>query len=306
MADLSNGWPALPYDEWQDTLETLHLFTQVVGKVQLALAPMLPQWEQAPLHVTARGLATRTLWTGEAALAIAFDLLDHKVEFTMSDGRRAQVPLRPCALRDFYHDVLTTLARLGVDVRINPMTVEVPEPVSCETDTTHSSYDKTAVERFFQALVRVDAALQEFRAGYWAKQSPVSFWWGTFDLAVTRFSGRYLPPPENRGAIERVSMDAEQASVGFWPGSAHVGGAAFFAYTYPKPEGLEAAEVKPRAAHWDDVLGEFLLPYDAVRRSRDPRRMVLDFCSSTYAAGAALGGWDRERLERRPPRPAAA
>lgn len=306
MEQVSGGWPELPYAEWRDTLETVHLYSQVVGKVQLALAPMMPQWAQTPLQVTTRGLTTRAIWAGKAALAIAFDLLSHQVELTMSDGRSARIPLRPCALSQFYREMLAALAALGVEVRINPMTVEVPNPVSCETDTTHSSYDRAAVERFFQALVRVDAVLEKFRAGYWAKQTPVSFWWGTFDLTVTRFSGRYVSPPAGRSYIERVAADAEQASVGFWPGSEHVGEAAFFAYTYPKPQGLDKEHVSPEGAHWDDELGEFLLPYDVVRRSPDPGRALLDFCSSTYAAGASLAGWDRERLERRPPLRAAA
>lgn len=315
MAARTSDWPELRFDDWKDTLATLHRYTQVVGKVQLALTPMMPQWAQAPLRVTPRGLSTRLLLTeshderppgfGDAALTIAFDLIAHELQFTTSDGRSVVLPLRPCTVADFYRDVLTTLGHLDVVATIDPMTVEMAESTSCATDTVHAAYDRDAVERLHAALLQVAGVFEEYRAAYWGKQTPVNFWWGAFDLAVTRFSGHPAPPPEGAGLIERVGDDAEQALVGFWPGSEQAPEPSFYAYTYPKPAGLETAALRIAGAHWSDPAGEFILPYDIVRNAADPRRLLLDFCTSAYEAGATLAGWDRRNLERRPPEPAA-
>jgi Family of unknown function (DUF5996) len=293
-------WPALDYETCRDSFTTLHFYTQVIGKVQLALTPPMAQWAQAPLRLTARGLMTQMLWTGDRAMSIHLDLTGHELRLDLNDGSRRIIGMKPCTVADFYENVLEALAELGVSVTINPMSVEMAHPVSCAEDVEHSSYDHACVQTLHRALTTVGSVLDEFRSGFAGKQTPVNFWWGTFDLSVARFSSRPASPPLGAGLIERVTADAEQATVGFWPGNDDTPEPAFFAYTYPKPAGLEEAEVAPAGAAWNEAAGEFILSYEAVRSADDPRRALLEFCESTYAAGAGLAGWDRQALERKP------
>ncbi len=299
-------WPALDSAGCRETLTTLHLYAQIIGKVQLALSPTMAEWAQAPLRLTARGLASQLLWTGDRSLSIALDLTGHELRFELSDGRRQAMPLTARSVADFYSGVMTALDDLGVEVSIDPMSVEMAETVSYATDTTHSAYDESCVGVLFQTWTRIAAVFNEFRSGFRGKQTPVDLWWGTFDLSVARYSGRAASPPFDRDAIERVAMDAEQALTGFWPGDAGSPEPVFFSYLHPKPAGIEAAVVLPREAAWSAEAGEFIVPYESVRRAADPARALLDFCESTYAAGVELAGWDRSLLERRPSVPRLA
>ena len=291
-------WPALDSAACLDTLTTLHLYTQVVGKVQLALTPSLAEWAQAPLRLTARGLTSQLLQTGARSMTIAFDLTSHELRFDLSDGARRALPLEPRTVAEFYAAVMTTLEELGAGVTVDPMSVEMAEPVSCASDTAHASYDRPCDAALFQTWTAVGAVLDRFRSGFRGKQTPVDLWWGTFDLSVARYSGRPASPPFDRDAIERVAMDAEQSLVGFWAGDEASPAPAFFAYSYPKPAGIESAAVSPEGALWSPEAGEFIAPYEVIRRAPDPARALLDFCESTYAAGARLAGWDRALLER--------
>ena len=299
MAQQTN-WPALDSKACHETVTTLHLCTQVVGKVQLALSPSMAGWAQAPLRLTPRGLTTQLLWTGDRAMTIRFDLIGHELRFDLSDGAQRTVPLGPRPVAEFYAGVMAALDALGVEVTIDPHSVEMAETVSCDTDTTHASYNRACIASLLQAWTRVGAVFEQFRSGFRGKQTPVDLWWGTFDLSVARYSGRPASPPFDRGVIERVAMDSEQSLVGFWPGDETSPTPAFFSYTYPKPAGIEAATVSPEGAVWSKEAGEFIVPYDVVRGAPDPARALLDFCESAYAAGAQLAGWDRGLLEREP------
>jgi hypothetical protein len=292
-------WPALDPEACRDTIATLHLYVQVIGKVQLALSPAQAEWAQAPLRLTARGLSSQLLQTAGRSMTIAFDLTGHELRFDLSDGARRALPLKPRTVADFYAAVMATLHELGVEAPIDPTSVETTTPLSLATDTAHSSYERASVASLFQAWTAVGAVFDRFRSGFRGKQSPVDLWWGTFDLSVARFSGRAASPPFDRDAIERVAMDAEQSLVGFWPGDEVAPAPAFFAYTHPKPAGIESATLAPEGALWSPEAGEFVVPYEVVGRAPDPARALLDFCRSTYEAGAKLGGWDRALLERR-------
>lgn len=293
-------WPALESGACRDTLITLHLSAQVIGKLQLALTPSLAGWAQAPLRLTARGLATQLLWTGDRSMSIEFDFTRHELRFDLSDGAGRIMALEPRPVSEFYAGVMATLRELGVTVTIDPTSVEMPESVSCATDTTHRSYDRECVASLFQTWTRVAAVFDRFREGFRGRQTPVDLWWGTFDLSVARYSGRAASPPFDCGAIEREAMAAEESLVGFWPGDEQSPEPAFFSYTFPKPAGIESAAVSPAGALWSPEAGEFIVPYDVIRRAADPSQALLEFCESTYAAGARLGGWDRASLERRP------
>ena len=279
MAD----WPELPYEPWRDTRDTLHLYLQIVGKVRLALAPMEPQWAQVPLYVTARGLNTSPIPHANGVFDIDVDLLAHAVTVRTAKGALERVPLEPRTVADFYALLMAALDAAGVPVTITERPSEVPNPVPFPEDVEHASYDPEPVTRFWRALTSVDTVLKEHRARFRGKVSPVQFFWGTFDLAYTRFSGRPAEPPPGADVIVRYSADAEEACAGFWPGDERLPEPAFFAYTYPSPPGIES-----RAPFWNAELGEFVLPYEAVRTSSDPRRTLLDFLERTYAAA----GWD--------------
>ena len=294
-------WPALDYPAGRETIDALHVRSQVVGKIKVALTRAAPQWQNVPLVVTGRGLTTGVLHSEGTATEIAFDLVDHRLDITTADGRREGFDLVPSPLRDFTAEVFAALERLGVRVSINPLTVEVPNPVRCDLHEGYDVYDPDVANALFRVLAQVSPVFEDYRAGYWGKQPPVSFWWGTFDLAVTRHNLVVVPPVDGMDLIARVGGDSEQVAVGFWPGNDRHAKPAFFAYTYPKPDGLEDAIVGPDAAHWNADLGEFLMDYDDVRTAQDPRAAILAFANSTYEAGANLAGWDRELLERRPP-----
>jgi hypothetical protein len=288
----TDAWPALPYEAWLPTRETLHMYMQIVGKVRLALAPMEPQWGQVPLYVTARGLNTSPIPHAAGVFDIDVDLIDHVVSVRTVSGAIERIRLEPRSVADFYAELMGALDAAGVPVTITERPSEVPNPIPFPDDVEHASYEPEWVNRFWRALVSVDAVMKEHRARFPGKTTPVHFFWGAFDLFYARFSGRPVEPPPDADVITRVGGDAEQACGGFWPGDARLTEPAFFAYTYPRPEGIELAHVEPEAAYWSAELGEFLLPYEAVRTAADPRQAVLDFLESTYRAGAGSGGWE--------------
>ena len=285
-------WPELPYGEWNDTLETLHMVTQIVGKVRLSLTPLEPQWANVPLYLTAHGLTTTPMASGPVIFQVDIDLLDHQVLITTTGGEMRRVPLAARPVAAFYADFMSSLSSLGIVARFLPSPSEVSDPIPFAEDTVHSAYEPEWANRFFRVLSHTDLVLKQHRSRFRGRTSPVHFFWGTFDLANSRFSGRPVDPPPNAGIIQRLGADAEQICAGFWPGSRQFPQAAFFAYTYPKPDGIEAQAIQPAQARWDVGLGEFALLYDDVRRSSSPEDAILDFCESTYAAGARLRGWD--------------
>jgi hypothetical protein len=295
-------WPALPYEAWKDTLATLHMWTQIVGKVRMTLTPPVNHWWHVPLYVCARGLTTGAIPHGVRTFEIDFDFIDHRLVVRTCEGEVRTLELRPRTVAGFYAELMAVLDALGLSVRIRTLPQEVPDPIPFEQDTVHAAYDGEAAHRFWRALAQADRVLREFRARYLGKSSPVHFFWGSFDLAVTRFCGRPAPPhPGAPGVADTVTREAyshEVSSAGFWPGSAAFPQAAFYAYHYPEPEGYRSAAVRPEAAYYSKDLGEFLLPYDAVRTAADPDAVLLDFLRSTYAAGADLAHWDRAALER--------
>ena len=292
------AWPPLPLSEWEPTRATLHMWTQIVGKVRLALTPRVNHWWNVPLYVNSRGLTTSAIPYGSGSLEIQFDFLKHFLEMQACDGAFAAIPLAPRPVADFYREFFAALASIGVHVKIWPMPVEIPNPIRFDQDRTHASYDPEFAHRFWRALVSVDSVLNEFRARFIGKSSPVHFFWGSFDMAVTRFSGRRAPERPGADAITREAYSHEVISGGFWPGNEGVSDAAFYAYAAPEPSGFSKAPVRPAAAAYSTQLSEFILPYEDVRLSSDPRAAILDFLQTTYAAGATLGNWDRAALER--------
>ena len=305
----TDAWPELPYDTWQETAETLHMWTQIAGKIRLAQSPWVNHGWQVPLYVTARGLTTSTIPHRQRAFQIDFDFVDHRLILSSTDGKRRELPLEPRTTADFYAAVIDDLDKMGLPVKIHGRPNEVPDPTPFARDRRHSTYDPAAAHRFWQALVQVDRVFQVFRARFIGKCSPVHFFWGSFDLAVTRFSGREAPPhpggiPNLPDAVTREAYSHEVSSAGFWPGGAASPHAIFYSYAYPTPDGFSGARVRPAEASWLADLGEFVLPYDAVRTSDDPDRTLLDFLQTTYEAAAGLADWDRAALEREvDPRP---
>ena len=285
-------WPELPYEAWAPTLDTLHMNLQVIGKVRLALTHREPQWANVPLYVTARGLTTTPIWSGRSGFAIDVDLIDHDVVVALNDGRLERIALRARPVAEFYAELMDRLRALEINVSITATPSEVETPIPFSQDTVHRDYEPDWAHRFWRLLARIDLVLREHRGRFRGRTTPVSFWWGTFDLAVARFSGRPAEPPPDAGVIRRVSGDAEQVCVGFWPGSSKFQQPAFFAYAYPMSDGLAGAAIRPDAARWNATIGEFILPYEAVRRSRDPRQAILDFAESTFQAGASLQAWE--------------
>jgi len=287
-------WPALPYEAWRDTKDTLHMCLQVIGKVRLALTPLQPEWANTPLYLTARGLTTSPMWGGDTAFEILVDFIDHEVIISTARGQVERVPLVSRPVADFYREFMSRLRGLGIEVDIRTTPSEVPYPIPFPEDTVHATYDPAWANRFFLIISQIALVMEEHRARFRGKTSPVHFFWGTFDLANARFSGTPVVPPPNASLIERIGGDAEQICGGFWPGDERLSEPAFYAYAYPKPAGIEAAPVRPRGADWNAEMGEFILPYEAVRLMADPRRAILDFLESTYDVGAAKLGWSRD------------
>ena len=291
-------WPALPQDAWRDTYATLHMWTQIVGKVCLALTPLSNHFWNIAFHVTARGLTTPSLPLGDRALTMTFDFVAHQLVLYCSDGRTETIGLEPRTVADFYRSVMDALRRMGIEVRVWTMPVEVPDPIRFETDTLHRSYDPVSANAFWRALLAIKPVLEAFRCGFVGKCSPVHFFWGSFDLAVTRFSGRRAPSRDGADWITREAYSHEVISHGFWPGSGAIHEPAFYAYAAPEPAGLKSAAVRPAAAFYSAELAEFILPYDAVRNARSPATELTAFLTSTYEAAATLAQWNRVELER--------
>ena len=302
MASLGvrSGWPELELASWQATRDTLHLWTQIVGKVRLALEPMVNHWWQVPLYVSGRGLTTSLMHAGDKGLEMEFDFVDHILFLRTTDGEVRQIVLKPQSVADFYFATLLALREVGVSVSMLARPVEIPEAIPFAADRVHNQYDASAAHRFWQALVRADRVMKQFRSGFVGKVSPVHFFWGGFDLAVSRFSGRVAPKhpggvPNCADWVMELAYSHEVSSCGFWPGGGEEG--SFYAYAYPEPEGFSQWRVQPAAAYYDPTLREFLLPYTAVRTASDPDATLLSFLQSTYEAAAELGHWDREALE---------
>jgi hypothetical protein len=300
MSDLPECWPELPLAAWKDTCATLHMWTQIVGKVRLALTPLVNHWWNVPLYVNARGLTTSAIPCREHLFKIQFDFIDHVLALQTNDGATKTLPLAPRSVADFYQEFLNMLRAVGIEVKIWRMPVEIPDPIPFDQDRVHASYDPEYVRRFWQILVSVDRVFNEFRSRFIGKSSPVHFFWGSFDLAVTRFSGRRAPERPGADVITREAYSHEASSVGFWPGGGEIQGAAFYSYMAPEPPGFREAAVRPHDAFYHQKLGEFLLMYDDVRTAASPSAALLEFCQSTYEAGARLANWDRAALERAP------
>src|SRR5437870_2145534 len=292
-----HAWPILILEEWQDTLATLHMWMQIVGKIRLKQTPLVNHWWNVPLYVSARGLTTSPMPYEDRIFEIEFDFPDHQLRIECSDGPLTTLALRPQTVADFYKELLGTLHGLGIDVKIWPVPVEIPNPIRFDQDQNNKSYDAQYANRFWRALVCIDDVFKEFRARFIGKVSPVHFWWGSFDHAVTRFSGRPAPPREGADKITVEAYSHEVISHGFWPGG-NGAQAAFYSYAAPEPAGLSKSTLNPAAAFYSEDMKEFLLPYYAVRQSSSPENALMDFCQSTYEAGANLARWDRKALER--------
>jgi len=296
---MDESWPPLPFEEWRETCDTLHMWTQVVGKTRLKLTPLVNHWWNVPLYVSPRGLNTSPIPYGFRTFEAEFDFIAHQLLLRTSAGAERGIGLYPRTVADFYAEYMSCLRSLDIEVRINTMPVEFADPIRFEQDVKHAAYDKKYVERFREILLQSDRLLHQFRSRYLGKSSPIHFFWGSFDLTVTRFSGKSAPPRPNADAVTREAYSHEVISCGWWPGDPRFPHPAFYAYAAPAPEGFEQQPVLPKAAYWDDNMGNFLLKYDDVRASDSPDRDVLEFCQSTYEAGASLAHWDRAALERR-------
>jgi hypothetical protein len=299
---VENDLPALPFDTWKDTLATLHMWTQVVGKVRLKLCPLVNHFWNVAFYLTARGLTSSAMPYQRGAIwgtfEVQFDFIDHQLSIESSNGRRVEIALKAESVAEFYKTFMAALAELGVIVKIWTTPCEIPDPIPFEQDQIHAAYDPEAVNKFWRILVWVDQVFKEFRAGFLGKVSPVHFFWGSFDLAVTRFSGRRAPERPGADSITREAYSHEVSSAGFWPGGGDIQGPAFYSYAAPEPSGFAQQHVRPAAAFYHPQLKEFLLMYDDVRASPSPEAALMEFLQSTYAAAADLGKWDRRALER--------
>jgi uncharacterized protein DUF5996 len=300
---VATAWPRLPLDEWQSTYATLQLWTQIVGKTRLRLSPMQNHWWHCTLYVTSRGLGTSPMPYGDRTFEIEFDFIDHQLVVRTSDGETRTLPLVPRTVADFYREYLALLHSLGVDVRIHAAPNEIVDAIPFAEDRVHASYDGDAAQRSWRVLAHADRVLKEFRGRFIGKCSPVHFWWGGFDLACTRFSGRRAPPhpggfPNLPDYVTQEAYSHECISAGWWPGGGPIPEPAFYAYAYPEPPGCPDAPVRPAAARYDRTMHEWILPYDAVRDAPDPDAALTGFLQSTYEAAAGLGAWDRAALER--------
>jgi hypothetical protein len=291
-------WPELKWMEWQKTADTLHMWTQIVGKTRLALSPLQAHWWNVPLYVSARGLNTSAMPYGSEFLQIEFDFVSHELQFSISTGASLSTPLRAQSVAEFYQEYQRSLAALGVSVNIHAVPVEVPNPIPFAEDREHASYDPQAAHRFWRVLMHADQIFQQFSSRFVGKVSPVHFFWGSFDLAVTRFSGRPAPVRENADAITREAYSHEVISAGFWPGNGGFGEAAFYCYAAPAPKGLDAVSIQPAKAGFNNALGEFIFLYEDLRQEPSPDEALLTFLQSSYEAAATLAQWDRNSLER--------
>jgi uncharacterized protein DUF5996 len=302
MKEASNPWPALPFAEWADTAATLHMWTQIVGKIRLTLSPWTNHSWHVTLYVTARGLTTSPIPHDSSTFEIRFDFIDHHVRILKSDGAQQTIELKPQSVAKFYETVMKALKDLELSVTINKMPNEIENPIAFDQDQEHRSYDGEYANRFWRVLVQSDRVFKEFRSRFCGKCSPVHFFWGSFDLAVTRFSGRAAPPhpggvPHLPDAITREAYSQEVSSLGFWPGNAVMPNPIFYSYAYPEPPGFAESKIQPDAAEYQPRLREFILPYDAVRTADNPDKVLLDFAQSTYDAASKLAKWDRKALE---------
>jgi hypothetical protein len=302
MDRLKSAWPELPYAAWKDTYATLHLWTQMVGKIRLAQTPWLNHSWHVVLYVSARGLTTSAIPYGDRTFQLDFDFLNHVLLASTDDGSVRQMGLFPRSVAEFYADLMQSLAELGIEIHISEMPNELLEPIRFSEDRTHASYDPDYVQRLWRILLQVERVLYEFRTAFIGKCSPVHFFWGSFDLAVTRFSGRRAPlhpggVPYLSDAVAQEAYSHEVSSAGFWPGNEVIPYPAFYSYAYPEPSGFAQAPIRPAEAFYSEDLREYILPYEAVRSADDPDQALLDFLTSTYEAAASLGKWDRAVLE---------
>ncbi|MGH9761373.1 MAG: DUF5996 family protein [Blastocatellia bacterium] len=290
-------WPELVLKEWEDTRATLHMWTQVIGKIRLAATPLVNHWWNVPLYVSARGLTTSAMPYDYHVFDIEFDFVAHKLVFRKDDGATRMIGLSARTVADFYHEVMATVESLGISLKIWPVPVEIKDPIPFEQDTVHASYDPEYANRFWKVLVESTLVFEEFRSRFIGKVSPVHFFWGSFDLAVTRFSGRRAPERPGADAITREAYSHEVISHGFWPGGGGME-AAYYAYAAPEPEGFSKALIRPETAFYSEEMKEYFLPYDDARKATSPKDAVLEFAQSTYEAGADLGNWNRADCER--------
>jgi hypothetical protein len=295
---MTNSWPELPLEAWRDTKETLHRWTQVVGKIRMTLTPLVNHWWNVPLYVTARGLTTSEISLGDRWFDMEFDFVSHLLRVRTNDGGEHDIPLGPRSVADLHDETFRVLSSLGIVCRIWPVPVEIENPIPLDRDEEHRAYDRDAVERFWRILALTHGVFTKFRSEFIGKCSPVHFFWGSFDLAVTRFSGRPATLPPTADSITREAYSHEVSSVGFWPGDNRLALPAFYSYAAPEPDGFRTAAVSPAAAYYHPSLNGYYLHYDELRRSPEPEQMLLDFCRSTYVAAATLGKWDRAALER--------
>jgi hypothetical protein len=292
-----DGWPSLPLAEWKDTCDTLHMWTQIVGKVRMTLTPHINHFWNVAFYVTARGLTTSLIPYKNSGFEVSFDFVQHRILIETGEGLSRTLELRPQTVAEFYGDFMSLLDSLGILVRIHAHPDEVPDPIPFAEDVVHKSYNREYANRFWRTLVVAHNVMLEFRARFRGKCSPVHFFWGSFDLAVTRFSGRRAPARPGADAITQESYSDEVSSVGWWPGGGEIKDAAFYSYMAPEPEGLGGCKVRPQAAFYQPKIHEFFLMYEAARSAANPRQEVLDFFQSTYDAGAQLAHWERESLE---------
>lgn len=294
----SPEWPELPFPEWESTCDTLHMWTQIVGKTRKELTPLVNHWWNVTLYVTPRGLTTSIIPCGHEAFEVQFDFISHRLVIQTSGGEERRIELRPRSVADFYREYMATLGSLGIGVKMHTAPDEFDDKTPFELDHKHASYDRKYVENFRRIVVNADRVFKQFRSAFLGKCSPVQFFWGSFDLAVTRFSGRRGALPKGADSMTREAYSHEVSSCGFWPGDRRYKQAAFYAYSMPPPAGLDKETIRPSEAHWDTQLGEFILNYEDVRAAKSPDTAILEFCQSSYEAGANLARWDRKALER--------
>ncbi len=293
-------WPDLPFSAWSETCETLHMWTQIVGKVRMVLTPAINHWWHVPLYINARGLTTSSIPYHNHAFEVQFDFIDHNLLILTDDGRNKTLPLIPRSVAEFYDEFMTALQTLAIEVKINTLPAEVKNPIRCDVDDVHAAYDSEYANRFWRVLVQTQLVMQRFRSSFIGKNSPIHFFWGSFDLADTRFSGRRAPERSGADAMTREAYSHEVISCGFWPGNREAPEPVFYAYSVPEPSGFREAHIQPPSAFYSAEVGEYMLRYQDVRQSATPEQDLLAFFQSTYDAAATLANWDRPNLERPP------